>query len=149
MKGLAVVPILLILRNFLNNMVSIVICNRGNRISPVLEKNISETIGIEYEVVCIDNSKNQYNIFQAYNIGVAKARYPLICFMHDDILYHTIDWGKKLLQHFQDPSVGMVGIAGPTYISKFPGIWWGINHKDNQTNSTRQYNLDLIGQIII
>ena len=55
-------------------MVSIVICNRGNRISPVLEKNISETIGIEYEVVCIDNSKNQYNIFQAYNIGVAKAR---------------------------------------------------------------------------
>ena len=63
MKGLAVVPILLILRNFLNNMVSIVICNRGNRISPVLEKNISETIGIEYEVVCIDNSKNQYNIF--------------------------------------------------------------------------------------
>ena len=82
MKGLAVVPILLILRNFLNNMVSIVICNRGNRISPVLEKNISETIGIEYEVVCIDNSKNQYNIFQAYNIGVAKARYPLICFMH-------------------------------------------------------------------
>ena len=36
-------------------MVSIVICNRGNRISPVLEKNISETIGIEYEVVCIDN----------------------------------------------------------------------------------------------
>lgn len=38
-------------------MVSIVICNRGNRISPVLEKNISETIGIEYEVVCIDNSK--------------------------------------------------------------------------------------------
>lgn len=123
-------------------MVSIVICNRSNRISPVLEKNISETIGIEYEVVCIDNSKNQYNIFQAYNIGVAKARYPLICFMHDDILYHTIDWGKKLLQHFQDPSVGMVGIAGPTYISKFPGIWWGINHKDNQTNSTRQYNLD-------
>lgn len=62
-------------------MVSIVICNRSNRISPVLEKNISETIGIEYEVVCIDNSKNQYNIFQAYNIGVAKARYPLICFM--------------------------------------------------------------------
>ena len=54
-------------------MVSIVICNRSNRISPVLEKNISETIGIEYEVVCIDNSKNQYNIFQAYNIGVAKA----------------------------------------------------------------------------
>ena len=49
-------------------MVSIVICNRSNRISPVLEKNISETIGIEYEVVCIDNSKNQYNIFQAYNI---------------------------------------------------------------------------------
>lgn len=123
-------------------MISIIICNQSSKISPELEKNISETIGVEYEIICIDNSINQYNIFQAYNLGILKTRYPIICFMHNDIRYHTMNWGNKLVSYFASPNVGMVGVAGATYVSKFPGIWWGINNKGNKTDSTRQYNID-------
>lgn len=122
-------------------MISIVICNRSSLISPTLAQNIATTIGVKYEIIVIDNSKNQYNIFQAYNEGVAKAQYPIICFMHDDIVYHTNNWGKRIVAYFQDLGVGMVGISGPTYISQYPGVWWGIGNRNN-TNSIRQYNLD-------
>lgn len=123
-------------------MISIIICNRDKDISPTLKKNISETIGTEYEIICINNSNNQYNIFQAYNLGITKAKYSIICFMHDDVLYHTINWGKKVMSYFQNPQIGMLGIAGPTFVSKYPGIWWGIENPNNRTYSTRQYNLD-------
>ncbi len=122
-------------------MISIVICCRGSKISSELEDNIAKTIGVDYEIICIDNSDNQHSIFEAYNIGVHKAKYDLICFMHDDILFHTKYWGEKLVTFFYDSNIGMVGISGPTYISKIPGVWWGINNY-NITNSTRQYNID-------
>ena len=123
-------------------MISIIICNRNKDISPTLKKNITETIGIEHEIICIDNSTNQYNIFQAYNLGIREAKYSIICFMHDDILYHTVNWGKKIAAYFQNPQIGMLGIAGPTYMSKSPGIWWGIENPQNRTYSIRQHNLD-------
>lgn len=51
-------------------MLSLIICSRTPRISEELERNIAETIGCEYELVVIDNSKNKYSIFSAYNQGV-------------------------------------------------------------------------------
>lgn len=123
-------------------MISIVVCSHSDKITIELEENIAETIGVDYEIISINNIDNQYSIFQAYNIGVQEAKYDLICFMHEDILYHTKNWGKKLVAYFHNPNIGMIGVAGPTYISRIPGIWWGINNKYNTTNSTRQYNMD-------
>lgn len=74
-------------------MLSLIICSRTPQISEELEKNIAETIGCEYELVVIDNSKNKYSIFRAYNEGVRLAKGDNLCFMHDDILYKTADWG--------------------------------------------------------
>lgn len=123
-------------------MISIIICNRKKVLDPKLENNIKSTIGIEYEIINIDNSDNRYNIFQAYNKGIQKSKYPYICFMHDDILYHTVNWGKNIIDYFNDPAVGMIGVAGPTYISQLPGIWWGIENEKCRTDSIRQCNLD-------
>lgn len=124
-------------------MISIIICNRGEEITKDLEDNIKRTIGyIDYEIICINNEKGQYSIFQAYNIGVKKAKFSFLCFMHDDVRFHTLNWGSKVVNHFSDKQVGMLGVAGPTYISNIPGIWWGINGAVNPTNSTRQCNID-------
>ena len=123
-------------------MISIIICNRKKVLDPKLENNIKSTIGIEYEIINIDISHNRYNIFQAYNKGIQKSKYPYICFMHDDILYHTVNWGKNIIDYFNDPAVGMIGVAGPTYISQLPGIWWGIENEKCRTGSIRQCNLD-------
>lgn len=124
-------------------MISIIICNRGEKVNQELEDNIKKTIGnIDYEIICINNEKGQYNIFQAYNLGVSLAKYLCLCFVHDDVRFHTLNWGNKVVNHFLDPKVGMIGVAGPTYLSKVPGIWWGINSTTNPTFSTRQLNID-------
>ena len=70
-------------------MISCIICSRRSDISAELKENIASTIGCEYELVAIDNSKKEYSIFSAYNEGVRRANGEILCFMHEDILYHT------------------------------------------------------------
>lgn len=110
-------------------MISLIICSRQPDIPQLLKDNIAETIGVEYELVVIDNSKNQFSIFQAYNEGVRRAKYPLLCFMHEDILYHTLNWGEKVVEHFQDEKVGLIGVVGGHYMPKCPASWWSTECK--------------------
>ena len=48
-------------------MISIIICSRFQSISKELKDNIENTVGVVHEIICIDNSKSQYDIFSAYN----------------------------------------------------------------------------------
>jgi hypothetical protein len=111
-------------------MISIIICSRQNSISPELRENIQQTIGIEFEIIIIDNSANTHTIFTAYNKGVALSRYPILLFMHDDIFYHTQNWGCRVADHFKQEEIGGIGVAGTAYIPFMPGGWWssGIGH---------------------
>ena len=54
-------------------MISCVICSRQPDISAELKENIASTIGCEYELIVIDNSKNEHSIYSAYNQGVVKS----------------------------------------------------------------------------
>lgn len=76
-------------------MISLIICSRTPTISEELSTNIAETIGCEYELVVIDNSKNEFSIFSAYNEGVKRSNGDVLCFMHDDILFRTLNWGAS------------------------------------------------------
>jgi hypothetical protein len=105
-------------------MISIVICTvQLNKLTQI-ERNISETISVEYELIVIDNSNANYNIFQAYNIGVERSKFDILCFMHDDIVYHTANWGNAVLNHFGSEETGMIGIGGTRFLSSIPTIWW-------------------------
>lgn len=101
-------------------MISVVVCHRSIDFLEQFKQNLASTIGVEYELIVVDNSNNTYGICQAYNIGGAKAQYELLCFAHEDILFHTQDWGKNLVRHFADVAVGAVGVAG----SKIFGRKW-------------------------
>lgn len=105
-------------------MISLVICSRTSQLNEFLRQNIEKTIGTEYEIVLIDNSKNHYSIFEAYNKGVELSKYSFICFMHDDIQYLTENWGNLALARFENNQVGAIGISGSPYLSLFPGPWW-------------------------
>lgn len=106
-------------------MLSVIICSRSNDVSSELKENISATIGCEYEMVVIDNSKNQYNIFQAYNEGVRRAKGDILCFMHDDILYHSENWGNKVCEYFDSyPDLGCLGVAGSHLVLDAPASFW-------------------------
>lgn len=104
-------------------MLSLIICSRAPRISCELEKNITQTIGCEFELVVIDNSQNRHSIFSAYNEGVKRALGDVLCFMHDDILYKTQDWGIKVEQILKDEDIGVVGVMGSYVMIKDYGYW--------------------------
>ena len=113
-------------------MISIIICSRNKTISSELKINIQSTINVEYELIVIDNSKDKYSIFQAYNLGVSRAKYPYLCFMHEDILYHTKDWGNRISEYFKDNKVGLIGVVGGHYMPKCPASWWSTQYHSGQ-----------------
>lgn len=81
-------------------MISIAICSRTPDILAELRQNITETIGCDFEWVVVDNSQNQYNIFQAYNEGVRRAKGDVLCFCHDDVKFLSTEWGKQTQSYF-------------------------------------------------
>lgn len=111
----------------MQKMISIIICSRTADIQPNIKENIRNTIGVEYELVVIDNSQNRYSIFSAYNEGVKRAKYPYLCFMHDDVLcFHTQNWGLTIIKHFEDDTVGLVSFAGTHFLPSIPVYWYTL-----------------------
>ncbi len=109
-------------------MLSIIICHRNKTLIHALKANIEATIGIPYELLIIDNADNDYTILSAYNEGVSKAKYDIVCFAHEDILFYTNGWGEKVIAHFADQQVGMIGVIGGMAQSVVPSAWWYNNY---------------------
>ncbi len=117
-------------------MLSIIICNREQSITPVLAENIHNTVGVEHEIVSIDNSHGQYNIFQAYNEGVRQANGDILCFMHDDVFFLGKDWGKTVEHVFNDETIGALGVDGGHYMPDCPCSWTSCNTTSFKTFRT-------------
>ncbi len=108
-------------------MISIIICSRNKHISTALEENIKSTIGVEYEIVTIDNSENKYSLFSAYNYGVKLSNYPYLCFVHEDVFFRTNKWGINLIGHLNKDRCGIVGVAGGKIATNVPAQWSNEN----------------------
>lgn len=106
-------------------MLSLIICTRDPQALAAVTHSAEETIGVPYEVIAINNSRGQYGICEAYNRGAAQAQYDLLCFMHEDIRFHTSGWGEVVARVLRDPTVGVLGITGGLYQVAAPAAWWG------------------------
>ncbi len=104
-------------------MISIIVCSRNKSISDDFAKNIGDTINVDYEIVHIDNSKNQFSICSAYNEGFSRSRFPYVCFVHEDVCFRSKNWGEKIIAHLQMPNVGLLGLAGRDYLTRVPASW--------------------------
>jgi hypothetical protein len=105
-------------------MITIVVCSVNNSLFKALAANIQETIGLPYEIIKVDNSTNAYSICEAYNKGASTAKYPYLCFVHEDVLFKTNGWGQNVIDHFAaDEETGMIGIAGSVYKAKMTSGW--------------------------
>ncbi len=109
-------------------MISIIICSRKPDISFELKSNIAVTIGIAYELIVIDNSDNKYSIFSAYNEGVRRAKFPYLCFMHEDILYHSNSWGEHVNKQLLKKENGLIGVIGGRYLADYPSTWFSTEY---------------------
>lgn len=103
-------------------MISIIISSYQPNFFNALEKNISETCGVEHEIIKIDNH-NLMSISEAYNKGASKAQFPHLLFLHEDILFHTEGWGTKFIEYLTQKSAGIIGVAGGGYVPAAPCGW--------------------------
>lgn len=106
------------------NHISIIVCSRTQELSNEMQQNIADSIGVDYELIVIDNSRNEYNIFTAYNEGVRRASGEVLCFVHDDVLFRCNNWGGIILEHFCDSTIGIIGVAGSHFLPSTPMYWY-------------------------
>lgn len=123
-------------------MISIVICSIQDSYFVSLMKNIKETIGeIEYEIIKTDNLVEKLSITQAYNKGIERSKFEVLLFIHEDVLFHTQNWGEILISIFKENSrIGLVGIAGTKYKSRFPSAFWHTKKEMLNVNLIQHYN---------
>jgi len=112
-------------------MISVLVCSIRPEYLQRLRINIQNTIGVEFELLSWDNRADNFGICQVYNELGKKARFDILCFIHEDVEIKTRDWGKKILTLFSDPDIAGVGLAGTKYKSKSPSGWYtGDNNTD-------------------
>lgn len=113
-------------------MISIIICSANEAELAQVSENIRKTVGVAYEIIAIDNRKKPRGICAVYNEGAKRARFDLLCFMHEDIEMMTADWGARILDIFdQNPQLGLLGIAGGGYKSLAPSSWYNYHLQEN------------------
>jgi hypothetical protein len=112
-------------------MVSILVCSVRPYLYQQLAKNVKDTIGVEYEILFYDNRESNKGLCEVYNLLAADARYDLLCFVHEDIIFTTVNWGMVLARLFSNENVSVLGVAGSKYKSKtFSGWFTGLTELD-------------------
>lgn len=113
-------------------MISIIICSVNTSYLEQVKKSISASIGVEYELLVWDNSTEKKGICEVYNMMAFKANYDYLCFLHEDILFETDNWGQTLCSIFQhNNEIGIIGVAGSKYKSEYYSGWYtGIKELD-------------------
>lgn len=110
-------------------MISFIVCSRKKHLDTQLVENIASVTSVPYEIIVIDNSKNTYSIFSAYNSGVERAQYPYIAFIHEDILFRSKNLGEIIIKSFNEhPQLGLLGVTGITILPQYAFGWWSAGY---------------------
>jgi len=121
-------------------MISVLICSANPEFLKNVQENIRDSIGIPFEILHFDNRVENYGICKVYNDLAAKAKFPYICFLHEDVIIKTENWGKKIIEKFsEDAKIGLVGIAGSKYKSAYFSGWYSRVKELDCANYFHQY----------
>ena len=119
--------------------VTIIICSRSSENLHRSTSVIRKTIGLDFEILSSLHS-SKLGLSQSYNQLAIQAKYDYLIFMHDDLIFHTMNWGKLVLNLLINKSIGLVGLMGACYKSSYTSIWTACdyslyrNSKETDTN---------------
>lgn len=126
-------------------MLSIIISTYKSDLFQQLSQNIAGTIGsIDYEIIPINNP-GIMGICEAYNLGTRKTIFSNFLFLHEDVKFHTENWGQILINHLSEKGAGVIGVAGSSYVPKTPSGWHLPDNKYNHLNIIQR---DAVGKTI-
>lgn len=120
-------------------MISIIICSNNKVLRDQISTNIGQTIGLDYEIIIKDNSLNQVSICKAYNECAIQAKYEYLVFCHEDILFHTPNWGRLLINHFINTNARIIGFLGCVIKTKTPSSVYIYDSDLNRHNQLQRY----------
>ncbi|KUJ51514.1 glycosyltransferase [Chryseobacterium sp. JAH] len=122
-------------------MISIIISSYQPQFYLQLKNNIAASCGIPYEIIKIDNP-GIMSITKAYNIGAEQSQYDNLLFLHEDVLFHTQNWGEKLIAHLSKNKTGVIGVAGSNYVPSAPCSWTVVSKINRNFIKLYQSNKD-------
>jgi hypothetical protein len=106
-------------------MITFIICSINPEQCNRLLANISEIAGVEYETIVFDNRNEHWGLCRVYNHCAEKAKYPYLCFIHEDVHIYTENWGKRIVETAEKmPDCGVIGFAGGLQAGKNFSSWW-------------------------
>lgn len=109
-------------------MISIIISSVDKAMLLAVSQNIADTVGVPFEIIGIDNSNGAKGLCAVYNEGAQRAKYDLLCFMHEDVSMITSGWGAIVNRIFEEnPEVGLIGVAGSSFKPLSPSGWQGVS----------------------
>ncbi len=112
-------------------MLSIIICSISKDFYDRFEKSLVRTIEIPYEIIVINNDIEKLSLSKAYNKGGRMSKFDYLLFVHEDVEFLNIGWGKRLIQILSNNHIGIVGVAGSTYLPSVPSGWYLPDEKYN------------------
>jgi len=109
--------------------ISIITCSVKPEMCTQMLESVKNTIGTDYEAIVFDNREKNLGICQVYNDCAKKAKNPYLCFIHEDVLMPSSNWGKNMIEFAEKtPNCGVIGFAGGTIATRnFTG--WGMGPK--------------------
>lgn len=107
-----------------NNIVVVFSSHFTNEENEKFIKHINNTIGVKHKTVCYTNF-NQFSLPQVYNSAIKEHNdeNSIMVFLHCDLIIKTPNWGKILLNKFNNSNYSIIGVAGTTFLDK-SGCWW-------------------------
>jgi len=106
-------------------MISVVYCTRKHNQEHL--EHIKKSSGIK-DIEVIEYINNGESLTKFYTKGLKESKNDILIFCHDDIVFNTNNWGKKIISHFNNSDFGILGVAGTTDLSD-SGRWWDDNTK--------------------
>jgi hypothetical protein len=90
--------------------------------NPKFIEQIIKTCGVDVDIIQKINN-GEKSLSKVYNEILEEAKTDIIVLCHDDLIFETKKWGKRLLSNFQNTDYGIIGLAGSTYMPP-SGRWW-------------------------
>lgn len=106
--------------------------------NPKFQEYLKQSCGLKNVEVIEKVNNGEKSLSKVYNEIIDQSSNDIVVLCHDDIYFDTKNWGKKLLNHFNESDFGILGVAGTTDIP-ITGRWWDdqtkmvgiVNHEHN------------------
>jgi hypothetical protein len=131
--------------------ISIITCSIKPELCNQMLESVKNTISTDYETIVFDNREKKLGICKVYNHCAQEAKFPYLCFIHEDVIMPTPHWGTNMISFAEKtPDCGIIGFAGGTvamrnFISWYCGKksryrFYDPHRGDNSSSTDLHYN---------